>query len=183
MNKTALAHYNNNGYKPEASAIKRLAWLWANALFLKSSLLPFSSLKAAILRLFGAKIGDNAVIRSGITIKYPWFLVVGNNVWIGENVWIDNLAETLIEDNVCISQGAMLLTGNHNFNTSTFDLIVAGITLEEGVWLGAQSVVCPGVTCKSHSVLAVGSVATKTLEAYSIYQGNPAVRVKSRAIQ
>jgi len=52
--------------------------------------------------------------------------------------------------------------------------------LEDGVWLGAQSVVCPGVTCGSHSVLSVGSVATKDLEAYSIYQGNPAAKVRER---
>jgi putative colanic acid biosynthesis acetyltransferase WcaF len=74
----------------------------------------------------------------------------------------------------------LLLTGNHNYKTTSFDLTIAEIILEDGVWIGAKSIVCPGITCKTHSVLSVGSVATKTLEAYSIYQGNPAVKIKDR---
>ena len=85
-----------------------------------------------------------------------------------------------IGSHVCLSQGVMLLTGNHNYTKPTFDLMVGKIILEDGVWLGALSVVCPGVTCGSHSVLSVGSVATKDLEAYGIYQGNPAMKVRER---
>ena len=54
--------------------------------------------------------------------------------------------------------------------------------LEDGVWIGAKSVVCPGVVCKSHSVLAVSWVASKDLEAYFIYQGNPAMKLRTRII-
>ena len=77
----------------------------------------------------------------------------------------------------------MLLCGNHNFKKETFDLIVGEITLEDGCWIGAQSTVCPGVTCHEHSVLAVNSVASKDMEAYGIYRGNPAVKVGERKIQ
>lgn len=101
-------------------------------------------------------------------------------MWIGEGVWIDNLGKVKIGNNVCISQGAMLLTGNHNYKKESFDLIVGDITLEDGVWVGAKSVVCPGVTMKSHSILTVGSVLTKDAEEYGIYQGNLAVMVKKR---
>ena len=76
----------------------------------------------------------------------------------------------------------MLLTGNHNFTKATFDLIVKPIILKDGVWIGAQSVVCPGGICESHAVLSVQSVATKRLQAYAIYQGNPALPVKERCI-
>jgi putative colanic acid biosynthesis acetyltransferase WcaF len=76
----------------------------------------------------------------------------------------------------------MLLCGNHNFAKPTFDLITREIVLEDGAWVGAYSVVCPGVKCASHSVLAVGSVATRNLEPYAIYQGNPAIKVKDRII-
>ncbi len=75
-----------------------------------------------------------------------------------------------------------MLTGNHNYKKETFDLIVGEIILEDGVWVGHKSVVCPGVTMHSHSILTVGSVLTKDAEAYSIYQGNPAVKVKERVI-
>ena len=76
----------------------------------------------------------------------------------------------------------MLLTGNHDYSKTTFDLMVKGIVLEDGAWIGAQAMVCPGITCRSHSVLAACSVATKDLEAYTIYQGNPAVQVRERII-
>lgn len=179
--KTDLSKYDNSWYQP-GRAIKRLLWIWANAVFYNNGLALFNGFKINLLRLFGANIGVGVVIKPSVSIKYPWFLNVGNYVWIGENVWIDNLTNVTIGDNVCLSQGVMLLTGNHNYTKPTFDLIIGEINLEDGVWLGAQSVVCSGVTCKSHSVLAVGSIATKNLEAYSIYQGNPAVKVRERKI-
>ena len=101
---------------------------------------------------------------------------------IGEHVWIDNLVPVSLGANCCISQGAMLLTGNHNYKKSTFDLITGEIHLEDGVWIGAKAVVCPGVICRSHSLLTVGSVATSSLEAYCIYQGNPAQKIRDRRI-
>lgn len=104
-------------------------------------------------------------------------------MWIGEGVWIDNLGKVKIGNNVCISQGAMLLTGNHNYKKESFDLIVGDITLEDGIWVGAKSVVCPGVTMKSHSILTVGSVLTKDAKEYGIYQGNLAVMVKKGFFQ
>jgi putative colanic acid biosynthesis acetyltransferase WcaF len=75
----------------------------------------------------------------------------------------------------------MLLCGNHNYKKESFDLMTGKIIIEDGVWIGAKAIVCPGVTCHSHSVLSVGSVATKDLDANSIYQGNPAVKIKSRS--
>jgi putative colanic acid biosynthesis acetyltransferase WcaF len=141
---------------------------------------PFSGLRVLVLKIFGAKIGTGVVIKPNVNIKYPWKLEMGNNIWIGEKVWIDNLGEVKIGNNVCLSQGAMLLCGNHNYKKVEFDLLVGDITLEEGVWIGARSIVCPGVSCKSHSILSVNSVAAKTLEAYTIYQGNPAVEVRKR---
>jgi putative colanic acid biosynthesis acetyltransferase WcaF len=179
--KTDLGMYENHNYKG-GPLWRRLCWYVASRLFLKTSILYPYGFKVWMLRLFGAKIGKNVVIKPGVHIKYPWLLEMGNFVWLGENVWIDNLAKVSIASHVCVSQGAMLLTGNHNYKKSSFDLILGPITLEEGVWIGAQTVVCPGVTCKSHSVLAVGSVANKDLLPNTIYQGNPAVAQKGRFI-
>jgi len=127
-----------------------------------------------LLRLFGAKVGVGVTIKPSVNVKYPWLLEIGNHVWIGEEVWIDNLTTVKIGNNCCLSQGAMLLTGSHNYKLDTFDLIVSKIELKDSVWIGAQAVVCPGVTCFENSVLSVASVATKNLEAGMIYQGNPA---------
>lgn len=151
-------------------------------LFFKT-LLPYpSSFKSRLLRLFGAKVGNGVVIKPDVNIKYPWFLEIGDDCWIGEGVWIDNLAEVSIGFNVVLSQGAYLLTGSHDYKKETFDLILGEIILEDGVWIGAKATVCPGVVCRSHSVLAVGSVTTKDMDAYSIYQGNPAEKKRERVI-
>ena len=139
-----------------------------------------NGLKVAILKLFGSKIGKGVIIKPGVNIKYPWLLTIGDYSWIGEDVWIDNLAQVTIGLNCCISQGALLLCGNHNFRSETFDLIVKPITIEDGAWVGAKSVVCPGVTVKEDAIITVGSVATKSLDAATIYQGNPAVSKRKR---
>jgi putative colanic acid biosynthesis acetyltransferase WcaF len=180
--KTNLAQYNNSWYKPGASW-KRSLWLILNAIFFNNGLTVSSTLKCWILRGFGAKVGRRVVIKPSVNIKYPWFLKIGDDVWIGEKVWIDSLTNIVIGNNVCISQGALLLTGNHDYKISTFDLKLNPVVLADGVWIGANAVVCPGVTCHSHAVLTVGSVAANDLEPYSIYQGNPAKKVKDRIIK
>jgi putative colanic acid biosynthesis acetyltransferase WcaF len=182
MIKTDLSKYDNSWYKTGAGKIKMALWYFTNVLFFINPLNPLSNLKVGLLRLFGAKIGKGVVIKPGVNIKYPWLLEIGDHTWIGERVWIDNLTKVIIGKNCCLSQGAMLLCGNHNYKRITFDLIVAPITLEEGAWVGAMSTVCPGVTIKSHAILTVDSVATETLEAYSLYKGNPAIKIRERKI-
>ena len=179
--KVDLSRYNNNLYSP-GSLLKRTAWYVVGFLFFENPL-PFPSfLKKGLLKLFGGEIGNSVTIKPSVKIKYPWFLKIGSNVWIGEGVWIDNLSTVEIGDNVCISQGAYLLTGNHVYKKSTFDLIVKSIVLEEGVWVGARAILCPGVRLKSHSVIAAGSVVDKDTEPYTIYKGNPAIPVRKRKI-
>ncbi|MGN6181955.1 MAG: putative colanic acid biosynthesis acetyltransferase [Mucilaginibacter sp.] len=183
MSQTDLSAYNNHPYHPGGNALKRLLWLYTNALFFKTSLVPVSGFKVFLLRLFGANVGKGVIIKPCVNIKYPWHLTIGGNTWIGENVWIDCLVPIAIGANVCLSQGALLLTGSHNYKKTTFDLITGGIILEDGVWIGAQCVVNQGITVASHAVLTSGSVATKDLEAYAVYQGNPAVKVRTRVIE
>lgn len=179
--KTDLSKFNNSSYYP-GNPVKRAIWYLTNICFFLCPFFPFPSAKTRILRLFGAKVGRGVNIKPSVNIKYPWNLEIGDYVWIGENVWIDSLGEVFIGDNACISQGALILSGNHNYKSSAFDLIVEKIIIEEGAWIGAKSVVTQGVTCGSHSILSVGSVASGNLEPYSIYRGNPAVKIKERVI-
>ena len=182
MSKTDLSKFDNFGYSHGRSLIIRGIWILVSRVFFQTSL-PFSNaVKAMLLRIFGAKIGTKVVIKPGIQIKHPWNLAVSDSVWIGERVWIDNLAMVTIASNVCISQGAYLCTGNHDFKSRTFGLITKPIELEEGVWIGAFACLGPGVTAKSHSILTMGSVLTKDMEAYGIYQGNPAELKTTRNI-
>lgn len=140
-------------------------------------------IKVALLRAFGAKIGKGLVIKNNVIIKSPWNLVVGDDCWIGEYCWIDNLDKVVIGNNVCISQGAMLLTGNHDYTMSSMPYRNAPITIEDGAWVGARAVVCPGVSVHENAILTVGSVATHDLASDSIYQGNPAQKVRDRVIK
>ena len=160
----------------------RFLWYFINIIFFKSSLFPFNSLKLFLLRLFGCSLGKGVVIKPNVNIKYPWKLSLGNYVWIGEQVWIDNLDNVTIGNHVCISQGAILICGSHDYKKPSFDLITKEIILNDGVWIGTKSIILPGVVAESHAILSAGSVMSKNLENYTIYRGNPAKKVGLRTI-
>lgn len=175
-----LAHYDNRHYHPGAGLVKRAAWYVVNAVLFDSWWWPESRFKCVLLRGFGARVGGGVVIKPRVNIKYPWHLELGDQVWIGEGVWIDNLARVRVASNVCISQDALLLTGNHNYKDQSFGLVVKEIHIEEGAWIGARGVVCPGVRVRRDTVLTVGSVLQCDSEEGGIYRGNPAERVRQR---
>jgi putative colanic acid biosynthesis acetyltransferase WcaF len=178
-----LADYDNRGYRAGAGLLKRILWYLMNATVLHSWLTPSSRIKVAILRVFGAKLGKGVIIKPRVNIKYPWYLIIGDNTWIGEGVWIDNLTWVRIGSNVCISQEAYLLTGNHNYKDKKFGLIIGEINIEDGVWIGARSVVCPGVHCGKQSILTVGSILQKGTVVNGVYRGNPAELIRERGIE
>ena len=178
---TDLSKYNNNDYKP-GNIFLRFFWYFINVIFFKSSFFPFNFLKIFLLQLFGCSIGKGVVIKPNVNIKYPWKLSLGNYVWIGERVWIDNLDNVMIGNHVCISQGAMLICGSHNYKQKSFDLLTKEITINDGVWIGAKSIILPGVVAESHAILSAGSVISKNLESFTLYKGNPAEKVGSRTI-
>lgn len=179
MIKTDLSRFTIGDYQPGNKLII-LLWACINY-FIFNSAIPWpSGLKASLLRLFGAKVGQGLVLKIRVRIKCPWRLTIGNHCWVGEDVWIDNLEYVTIGDHVCLSQGALLLTGNHDYSRSDFPYRLGSILIEDGVWIGARATVCPGVSCGSHSILTVQSVATRDLEPWQIYSGNPAGVVRTR---
>ena len=180
MKKVRLDTFSTGNFDKGAGFIKQTLWYFVNALFVRASWNPFMGIKIALLKAFGAKIGKGLVIKNNVCIKFPWKLTIGDYVWLGENCWIDNLDKVTIGNQVCISQGALLLTGNHDYTLTGFDYRNAPIVIEDGAWIGAKTVVCPGVTVRSHAILTVGSIATKEMEEYGIYQGNPAKLIRKR---
>lgn len=175
-----LSSFNNQDFDRGRSRLVELAWIVASTFLFRHSLAIWSGLKVPVLRSFGARIGRGVLIKPCVQIKFPWKLVIGNDVWIGEHVWIDNLDTVTIGSDVCISQGAMLLCGSHDFTRETFDLITKPIIVEDGAWICAGALVCPGVRVGSHAVLTAGSVATTDIEPRGVYQGNPAMFKRSR---
>jgi putative colanic acid biosynthesis acetyltransferase WcaF len=158
-------------------------WLIISNIFFLTNIPYPNFLKSSILRVFGSKIGKKVVIKPWVKIKFPWKLNLGNSVWLGESVWIDNISDVIIGNNVCLSQGALIITGNHHYSTETFDLISKPIFIEDGVWICAKSIVVGGVTIHSHAVLGINSVATHDLIAYTINNGNPVNLTKTRNIK
>lgn len=177
-----LADYSTGKFSRGRSAMTEVLWQLFQWILL-SSWLPGSSFRRLILRLFGAHIGQGVVIKQGVRVKFPWRLSVGDDSWIGEDVWIDNLADVVIGKNCCLSQGAYLCTGSHDWTSPTFDLLVKPIAVGEGAWIAAGAAVGPGVTIGQGAVLSLGSVATADLNAWSIYSGSPASFQKERTLR
>jgi putative colanic acid biosynthesis acetyltransferase WcaF len=182
MNDVRLRDFNNSWYQPGRSRTWQVMWFFLGSPLLRLPVLPWSSLRVRLLRVFGAEIGDGVVVKPGVRVKYPWRLSVGNDCWLGEDCWIDNLTTVQLGDNVCISQGAYLCTGNHDWADPSFGLIVAPITLKDGSWVGAKSVIAPGVILGECAVAATGSVVTKNIPGYEVHAGNPATFVKHRRV-
>jgi putative colanic acid biosynthesis acetyltransferase WcaF len=178
-----LSKYDNAWFNPGRGVLIRLIWIIFNTLFFQNPLNLSSRLKCLLLRMFGAKVGSKVVLKPSINIKYPWHLEIGDNSWIGENAWLDSLALIHIGKNCCISQGAHICTGNHKWDDEAFGLIVNPVVVEDGVWVGAQSIILPGVTLQSHSVITAGSAVSKDTDPYTIYRGNPALPCKKREIK
>ena len=178
-----LSTYRAAGFDRGAGRIKEALWLIVSLLLFRLCPFSFSALKQVILRAFGARIGRNVTIKPQVKITFPWKLTIGDHVWLGEECWLLNLERITIGNHVSISQRAFLCTGNHDYKSPTFDLIVKPVTVEDGAWIGAGAWVGPGVKVGNHAVLTVGSVATKDLEPFGIYQGNPAAFLKQRIVE
>ena len=178
---TSLREYKNSGFARGVSRAVEALWLLVQGV-LVASWLPGSGHRRLLLRLFGASIGRGVVLRPAVKVKMPWRLIVGDHSWIGEDVWIDNLARVRIGANCCISQGACICTGSHNWGRPASELIAGEVGIGDGAWIAARSIVGPGVKIGQGAVLALGSVATANLEDWSVYRGNPAVFCRSRNI-
>ena len=178
-----LRNYNNSWFNPGRSFVWRAAWLFVGLPLFRCSLLPSSAFRVALLRLFGAEVGTGTVIHSEVVVKYPWNLRIGKDCWIGERAWLDSLTTIRMENNVCVSQGAYLCTGNHDWTDPAFGLIVKPIELREGSWAGARCVLLPGVTLGVGAIAGAGSFVARSIPAYEILTGNPAVFTRKREVE
>jgi putative colanic acid biosynthesis acetyltransferase WcaF len=183
MSQVNLRGYDNSWYHPGRSALWRAAWLFLGLPLLRRPWIVSSAMRISLLRAFGAQIGRDVVMKQPFRVKYPWRLIVGDACWFGEDCWIDNLTTVRVGNNVCISQGAYLCTGNHNWNDPHFGLMVAPISLDDGSWVGARSILAPGVTLGAGAIAAAGSVVTASIPDFEIYAGNPAAFVRRRTLR
>lgn len=178
-----LARTHAGGYRPGRPYFVRAAWLVVEALVFSNPVVVSYRAKRSILRWFGADVADNVLIKPGVKVKYPWRLSIGENSWIGERVWIDNMEDVSLGANVVVSQGTCIVTGNHDWADPGMPLSPQPTRVEDGAWIGAFARVGPGLTIGARSIVALGSVALSDTEPDGIYKGNPATRVGTRTIE
>lgn len=172
-----LDQFDNRHFQRGRSRLSELLWLSLHVLF--ASWIPGSSWRVVLLRSFGAHIGRGCVIKPHVRIKFPWRLHVGDHVWLGESVWIDNLAEVRIGSHVCISQGAYLCTGSHDYRDPAFALLTRPIELEDQVWVGAFARLAPGCVLQRGAVVNMGLTVTGVVPADTVLRAAPKSMVQT----
>lgn len=137
-------------------------------------------IKHVMLRLFGTKVGVGIVIKPRVNIHFPWKLKLGDHCWIGEECFILNFEQVILGNHSCLSQRTMLCGGNHNYRSSNFEYRNGPITISDGAWLGAYSIVGPNVTIGVDCVVMAGSKVFKDLPAGMVCGGDPCLPKSSR---
>jgi putative colanic acid biosynthesis acetyltransferase WcaF len=172
-----LDQFDNSGYQRGRSRLIEVLWLLLQVLI--ASWIPGSGWRVQLLRLFGARIGRGCVLKPRLRVKFPWRLQVGDHVWLGESVWIDNLSDVQIGKHVCISQGAYLCTGSHDFRDPAFALLTKPITLEDEVWVGAFVRLAPGCVLHRGAVVSMGLTVSGVVPAYTVLRSGPGSIIQS----
>jgi putative colanic acid biosynthesis acetyltransferase WcaF len=178
-----LSLTTNRDYLPGRPFIVRALWVIVETLVLINPIFTSYRFKRAILGFFGADVGTNVIVKPGVHVKYPWRLHIGANCWLGERCWIDNMEDVTLGDNVVVSQGAYLCTGNHDWSDPGMGLTPQPIVVEDGAWIGAFARVAPGRRIGRESILVIGAVSLTDTEPRGIYAGNPAELVRRRTIR
>ena len=159
-----------------------LLWYVIKCIFFLSPLPWPMAIKRSLLSAFGSELGKGIIIKPRVNILFPWKLSIGDNSWIGEEVFILNFEQLQIGKQVCVSQRVFLCGGNHDFRSPDFKYRNGPITLMDGVWVGAGSFVSPNTIVGTDAVITAGSVVTHSLPKNRICSGNPCEELKVRLI-
>ena len=168
------------GFRGRSALVTQLWWIIELFLFRLSPQFLYGW-RRFLLRLFGAKIGKNFLIRPTAHITYPWKVNIGDYSWVGDDVVLYSLGNIYIGKNVAIAQRSYFCTGLHNYNVFTFDISSEPITICDQVWITTDVFVGPGVTIGEGSVVGSRSSVFNDLPAGMICFGNPAIAIKPRS--
>lgn len=157
-----LTNFRGEGYDKGRSRIVQALWLAVSSCIVTKWWCP-NRLRVQLLRWFGGKIGNDVIIRSDVTVHWPWKLTVGDSSWIGQKSWLLNLEPIEIGNDVCISQGALLCTGSHDRFSPSFEFDNAPIRIEDGAWIAARAVVLRGVTVGAGTTIGAGVVLARSV--------------------
>lgn len=141
---------------------------------------PFWIIRKWYLRLCGAKIQSHTQIDMNVTFMDPNKLKVGHNTHINRQCLIDARGELSIGNNVSISLRSAIITGSHNYQSTTFNFIRSKIFIDNYVWIGYQATIIGNVHIGEGAVVCAGSVVTKDVEPWSVVAGVPAKKIGER---
>lgn len=144
---------------------------------------PWSKVKVALLRVWGARIGDDVLVRQRVRVLMPWNLELGNVVAIGTGANFYNFALIKIENQVVISQDVFLCTGSHDHEDPTMPLTFKPITVGSCAWIASGAFIAPGVAIGAGSVIGARSVVTKSTDEWVVVAGNPARFIRKRVLR
>ena len=158
----------------------RALWHVVYALLFRPTPRPLHAWRAFILRCFGAQLGAHCHIYAGCVIWAPWNLRCDEGACIADGAIIYNAAIVHLASHAIVSQGAYLCTASHDIDDPAFPMTTAPIHIGRYAWIGARACVLPGVKVADGAVLGLAAVATHDLEAWQVYGGNPARRLRAR---
>lgn len=141
---------------------------------------PMHGWRRFLLRLFGAKIAPTARIYGSAKIWYPPNLIMGEHSVMGWHTFCYSQAMVELEDFANVAQRCHLCTGTHDIDDPNFQLIAKPILIKRHAWVASDAFVGPGVTMNEGSVLGGRGVTFKSLEAWTVYGGNPAREIRKR---
>ncbi|MBF2065071.1 MAG: colanic acid biosynthesis acetyltransferase WcaF [Calothrix sp. C42_A2020_038] len=168
-----LSKYDQSWYDRGRPSWYVLLWWFVQAVTFPLTLHPFNGLRCSILRLFGARIGKNVLIRPTARFTYPWKVRIGDYSWIGDNVVFYSLDQINIGSHCVISQKSYLCTGSHDMKDPAFGLKTASITVNDGAWIAADCFIAPGVNIGANAVIGARSSVFANMPAGQVCVGSP----------
>lgn len=145
-----------------------------------------NALKAAFLRMCGARVGKRVVFYPGVWITPAKGLSLADDVDLALDVLLTCGGGVQIGARTLVGYRTQILSANHRIPPGKDRIFGSGhekspVVIGEDVWIGANVIVLPGVSIGDGSVIAAGSVVTKNVPEYSIVAGVPARVVRNRA--
>jgi acetyltransferase-like isoleucine patch superfamily enzyme len=170
-------------------SIKELVWLELEAYlgwFFRSwpSFLGFIP-RFIVCKLFFKKLSSFCVIQPNVYIVHGFRIKCGSNFAVNSNTYINAVGGLEIGNNVLLGPNIVISSGEHQYTDKKLPVMLQKIVhkkiiIEDGVWIGANAVIMPGITLGEGTIVGAGAVVTKSTEPYSIVGGVPARKIKNR---
>ena len=151
----------------------RVAWTFGRWL-VHLSPHPCHAWRRWVLRVFGAKVGEQARIAASAHIFMPWNVEIGAWAAVGPAVFVYSLGKVRIGERATVSYRSHVCAGSHDFTDPTIPLLKPPVTICDDAWVGTEAFIGPGVTIGAGALVGARAVVVKDVEPRTIVAGHPA---------